>query len=88
MVINYNGTPETVNNIKDCLDLLPCEIAEAIEEFYNENIDFSKEDYESCLEEIQEVAEELKTEVKEAKKLNKNIIIVSLEKIINKIVVM
>jgi len=88
MVINHNNKIEIVNNIKDCLDLLEPEIAEAIREFYNDDVDFNKEDYTTCLEEIQEVAEELKQHVIEAKKLNKNIILRSLEKIIIKIIVM
>ena len=87
MVINYNGKVEIVNSLKDCLDLLEPEIAEVIGEFYNDDIDFNKEDYTTCLEEIQEVAEELKQHVTETKKLNKNIIMRSLEKIINKIIV-
>lgn len=87
MVIIYNDNAEIVNNIEDCISLLPDEIAAAIKEFYNDNIDYSVEDYKETLGEIKEVAEALRIEVKDAKKLNRNIITRSIEKIINKIVV-
>ena len=88
MVITYNGNAETVNNIKDCLELLPDEIAGVIQDFLDDDLDYSIKDYKETMEEIQEVAETLRRDIKESKKLNRNIIIVGLEKIINKIVVM
>lgn len=36
MVINYNGKPEIVNSIDDCIRLLPQEMVEAIGSFMEE----------------------------------------------------
>ncbi|WP_297419740.1 hypothetical protein [Clostridium sp.] len=103
MVITYNNNGEIVNSLKDCLELIETELAEAIL-YFNKNGDnaklveehealkqefrgyeMSNESYYSCLNEVLEVIEGLKDEVKESKRLSRDSIVKTLSSIINTI---
>lgn len=45
MVIVYNNNPEVLLNLKDCLELIPHELAEAIKYFYENDSETTQSKY-------------------------------------------